>query len=138
MYQEFIANYKVFDSDAMSKECRESMIRTLQGLGLPIPIGYSKRVPWGYARQERIDIPVEQDLQVFLKALEMINSKQYLLPDVWEWFNSAPITRKLSFRAFKYLRADRPAFSEMKLSPQERINLVYRPTSVTAQEICSA
>lgn len=133
MYSEFIANHKVFDAKAMSKQCQQSMIRTLQGLGLPVPF-YTKREPWGYKRDGMIYMPVESDLQIFLKSIELFESDQYLLPDVWEWFNSAPVTRQLSFRGYKYMKADRPVFPELKLSPEERITFVYRTTSITSEE----
>ena len=135
MYLEFIQNHPAFHSKAYSEAYRDSVVRTLQGLGLPLPY-YSKREPWGYKRDGMVYMPIESDLLIFLQSIEMSRSKQYLLPDVIDWFNSAPITRTLSDRGWKYARNDRPPFPELRLSPEERINLVYynRVTTTSPKE----
>lgn len=130
MYQEFIQNHPAFNTNAYSEAYRDSVVRTLQGLGLPLPY-YSRREPWGYYREGMVYMPIEQDLLILLQSVEMSRSKQYLLPDVIEWFNSTPITRKLSPRGWKYARSDRPPFPELRLPPRERINLVYYNLNAT-------
>lgn len=133
MFSDFIQNNKVFDPSAMSRQCRDSMIRTLQGLGLPTP-AYAKREPWGYKKEGNVYLPIEQDLQVLLRAVEMAESRQYHQDDIVKWVQSAPISRTFEKRQFANIKKDRPPFPELRLPVEERIELVHRTTSRTPQE----
>lgn len=128
MFQDFIQNNKIFDSSAMSKKCRESMIRTLQGLGLPTP-AYARRLPWGYTKEGNLYMPIEQDLQILLKAVEMAESRQYHVDDIVAWIQAAPISRTFEKRTFFNIKRDRPPFPELRLPVEERIQLVHRTTT---------
>lgn len=133
LFTDFIENSPIFKSSAMSRPLRDSMIRTLQGLGLPTPM-YTKREPWGYRREGNIYLPIEQDLQILLKAVEMAESKLYHIDDIIVWLHAAPITKTFERRNFFNLKNDRPPFPELRLPVDERINLVYRTASRTTEE----
>lgn len=131
---DFIKNHKIFDATAMSKMCRESMIRTLQGLGLPTP-SYSRTIPWGYVKENNVLMPIEQDLQILLKACDMADSRQYHGDDIVAWVKAAPtVSKNFEKRNFYYIRKNRPPFPELRLPILERVELVYRTTSRTSEK----
>lgn len=132
MFSELLKTHPMFDNK-LSRKFRESMVPTFQGLGLPT-FQYCNRCPWGYVKQGDIYMPVEQDLQILLKAVEMADSKQYHTDDVVLWVQSAPISTTFEKRQFFNIKRDRPPFSELRLPIEERIQLVHRTTSRTPKE----
>jgi hypothetical protein len=136
MFEEFTKTHPIFNS-SLSKKFRYSFIPLLQGLGLPTP-AYAKFAPWGYRKEGDFYLPIEQDLQILLKAIEMCDSKQYNADDVLEWFQSTPVTKTFERRNFYNIKQDRPPFPELRLPVQDRINILYgilpSITPVAAQE----
>lgn len=128
----FVETHWVFNKE-YSKKFRFSMVPTLQGLGLPTPI-YGKKAPFGYVKEGDVFMPIEQDLQILHTAIKMCESPDYFQDDAIDWFNSAPISKTLSRRAFMYIKAQRPPFPEIELPVEKRIELLNGTTSPTSQE----
>lgn len=131
-YDEFVLNHPIFDKTTFSKQLRKSLIRPLQGLGLPTP-RYGRKTPFGYENINNVFIPIEKELLILHTAVNMIDG-DYYLDDIHAWFNSA-ITTPRSLRTFQYIRFDRPTFPEIKLPLEERIKIFYGIAPATSQEV---
>lgn len=132
MYQEFINTHPVFKGQYSRLLC-QSIIDTLMGLGLPLPVKQSK-CPWGYRKEGSIFVPNEQELEVLATAFDMDASGMYFLDDVIAWLQAALPNAATSRRTYLILKKERPLFPEFRYSLEERIKIAHAITTAARTE----